>query len=154
MVKTIKGKAAGRDINIGIVASQFNEIITQRLLDGCLKELSRLGVKTNHITITWVPGSLEVPVTALKLARKKTIQAVICLGAVLKGETLHFELVAKGAARGIAQVALETGKPIIFGILATNTVNQAYKRSQAKGDNKGVDAAKAAVEMANLLSQL
>ena len=112
--------------------------------------MDRCGVKKQDLTIIEVPGSFEIPVTALRLAGKKAICAVICLGAVIRGETIHFDLVAHGAAQGIAQVSLMTGKPVIFGVIATETVNQAYKRSEDKGENKGRDAARAAVEMVHV----
>lgn len=147
-------KRLKRKIKYGIVVSRFNEFITKRLLDGCLDELSRNGIKKTAITIVPVPGSLEIPVAALQLAKKKSIDAVICLGAVIKGETLHFDLVARGAAQGIMQVSLMTGKPVLFGVLATDTVNQAYKRSQIKGDNKGRDVALAAIEMVGILKKI
>ena len=138
----------------GIVVSQFNEFITKRLLDGCLDEFDRRGVKKQTLTVVHVPGAFELPVAALKLAKKKTIDAVVCLGAVIRGETIHFELVAEGAAHGIAQVSLMTGKPVIFGVIATETVAQAYKRSASKGDNKGKDAAEAAIEMTEVLDRI
>lgn len=153
-MKTLNKKMQASRQKIAIVVSKFNEFITKRLLDGCLKELKRLGARDRDITIAEVPGSLEIPVAALKCARKKSIDAVICLGAVIRGETIHFDLVAHNAARGIAQVSLLTGKPVIFGVLAVDTVNQAYKRSEAKGDNKGRDAAAAAVEMIEVLNKI
>lgn len=153
-VKTTEIDHNARGKRIAIVASAFNEFITQRLLSACLNELIRLGVSQNNITVAWVPGSFEMPVAALHLAKKKNIQAVICLGCVIRGETYHFELVAQGVARGIMEASLRSGKPIIFGVLTTDTVKQAYKRSQAKGDNKGRDAAQAAVGMANLISKI
>ena len=139
---------------IAVVASKFNDFVTKRLLEGCLDELERCGLQKKNITIVWVPGSFEIPVAALAFAKKKTIDAVICLGAVIRGETFHFELVAQGAGQGILQASLLSGKPVIFGVLTTDTVNQAYKRSEKKGDNKGRDAANAAIEMINLLSQI
>jgi 6,7-dimethyl-8-ribityllumazine synthase len=154
MVKTVKKRLNGRGKKIGIVASRFNEYITKRLLNGCHKQLLRAGVKKNDITTVWVPGSFEIPVVALKLTKKKNIQAVICLGAVIRGETLHFGLVAQGAAQGIARASLLSGKPVIFGVLATETVDQAYKRSEEKGANKGRDAAETAIEMINIMKQL
>jgi len=153
MVKIIEGTNNGRGKKISIVASRFNEFITKRLLDGCLKELARCGVQKSDITIVWVPGSYEIPVTACQLAKKKSVHAVICLGAVIRGETIHFDLVAQGAARGIMDVSLMTGKPVIFGVLAVDTVDQAYKRSEEKGDNKGRDAVLAAIEMIDVLKQ-
>ena len=153
-MKVLKGSHAVKGKKIALVVSRFNEFITQHLLDGCWKELIRLGIRENDIIVTWVPGSFEIPIVTLKLARKKNISSVICLGAVIRGETIHFDLVAGAAARGIAEIALQTEKPIIFGILATDTVDQAYKRSGQNGENKGVEAARNAVEMISLLEQL
>lgn len=141
-------------VRIGIAVSRFNEYITRRLLDGCLDELAKNGVAKTDVTVVWVPGSFELPVAALKLAKRKDVDAVICLGAVIKGETIHFELVAQGAAQGIMQVGLMTAKPVIFGVLAADTVNQAQARAQAKGDNKGRDAAQSALEMIKALKQI
>lgn len=152
MVKTLEGRLKMRKGKIAVVVSRFNEFITKKLLDGCLKELLRLGVKENEITVVWVPGAFEIPVVALKFARKKNIDAVICLGAVIRGETMHFELVARGAAFGIAEAALVTGKPVIFGILATETVDQATKRCGR--ENKGIEAARNAVEMIDLFKKI
>lgn len=154
MVKTLAGPIKNRGYRLAIVASCFNDFITQRLLKACLKELWRLGMKEKNITIVWVPGSFEIPVVALKLARRKSIDAVICLGAVIQGETLHFDLICRAASDGIARASFETQKPVIFGVLTTYTVKQAYQRSQPKGDNKGRDAARAAVEMVNLFKNL
>ena len=136
-----------RNQKIAIVCSAFNDFITTRLLSGCLKELSKNGVAASAIEVVWVPGSFEIPVTALKLAKSKNVAAVICLGAVIRGATFHFELVARAAAEGILSVSLQTKKPVIFGVLSTDTVNQAYKRSETKGNNKGQDAARAALMM-------
>lgn len=153
-MQTIQGKVNGKGKRVAIVVSKFNDFITKRLLEGCVKELKRCGVGDNDITIVWVSGSLEIPVAALKLAKKKNIDAVICLGAVIRGETIHFDLVAQGAARGVAEVALQTEKPIIFGVLTTETVNQAIKRSDWKKDHKGRDAAVAALEMVEVLKKI
>lgn len=136
-----------------VIVSRFNEFITRCLLDGCLDELYAQGVKKNQITVVWVPGAFEIPTVALKYAKKRNIDAVICLGAVIRGETYHFELVAQGAAQGISQVSLMTGKPVILGVITTDTIDQAYKRSQDKGDNKGRDAAHAAIEMIKILNK-
>ncbi len=154
MPKTVEGSIKSHAKKYGIVVSRFNDFITKKLLKGCLEELTRLGVKDRDVTVVWVSGSLEIPVTALALAKKKNIDAVICLGAVIRGETFHFEIVARNAARGITEISLLTGKPVILGVLTTDTVDQAYRRSGVKGDNKGVDCARAAVEMANCLDQL
>ncbi len=154
MPKTIEGFHQAPAAKYGIVVSRFNDFITKNLLKGCLQELARCQVKDKDIVVVFVPGSLEIPVAALALAKKKNIAAVICLGAVIRGETLHFELVAQNAARGIMEVSILTGKPVIFGVLSTDTVDQAYRRSGVKGGNKGVEAGRAAVEMASCLKKL
>jgi len=152
IMKIIKGQSnKGRGKKIAVVVSQFNEFITKRLLEGCLEELIKCGVSKNNITVAEVPGAFEIPVTALRFAKKKTVDAVICLGAVIRGETFHFELVAEGSAQGLMRVSLITGKPIICGILTTETIDQANKRSEEKGDNKGRDAANVALEMIGVL---
>ena len=154
MVTTFAGKPSGRGKKIGIVAAKFNGFVTRRLLAGCVKELLKHGVRTMDISVVRVPGSWEIPLVALRLAKKKNIHAVICLGAVIRGETLHFDLVAQGAARGIAHAAIVSGKPVIFGVLTTDTVAQANKRSDAKKDNKGRDAAVDALEMIDLMARI
>jgi len=153
MVKIIEGTHKGRGKKIHIVAARFNEFVTQRLLEGCLDELNRCGVRKSDITVTWVPGAFEIPVVACRFAKKRDVHAVICLGSVIRGETLHFELVAEGVARGIMEASLLSGKPVIFGVLATDTVDQAYKRSEPDGDHKGRDAALAAISMIDILKQ-
>ena len=141
--------------NVAIIAGRFNDFVTKRLLNACLVELNRQGVGEKQVTTVWVPGAFEIPLAALQLAKKKNISAVICLGAVIRGETYHFETVANESSRGIMNVALSTGKPVINGILTTDTVDQAYKRSGEKGgENKGRDCALAAVEMLGLLKAL
>ncbi len=149
-----KQGAAGRGKSVAIVVSRFNEFITNRLLTGCLDELDRSGQSPRRRMVVWVPGAYELPVTALRLARQENIDAVICLGAVIRGETFHFELVAQGAARGVMNAALTTEKPVIFGVLTTDTINQAYKRSEEEGDNKGREAARAALEMIDALKAI
>lgn len=139
---------------IAIVASLFNEYITQRLLTSCLKELASQGVLEKNIKTVWVPGSFEIPVTALKFAKRKEIDAVICLGAIIRGETFHFELVSQSVAQGIMQVSLMCQKPVIFGVLSTDTMGQAEKRSEINGDNKGRDAAITALTMIDLLGKI
>ena len=140
-----------RGKKLAIVVSRFNEFITMKLLQGCVDEFKKNGVAFKDLSIVWVPGAFEIPVMAQRLAQKKDIAAVICLGAVIRGETLHYELVAREASAGIMRVALDTGKPVIFGVLATDTIDQAYKRAQEKGDNKGRDAARDALEMIDVL---
>lgn len=140
---------------IAIIVSRFNEFITHRLLQGCLKEFKKSGIKDSQILMSWVPGALELPVTALTYAQKKDVSAVVCLGAVIRGETYHFELVANECARGIMDVSLKTGKPVIFGVLSTDTVEQANERSMLDGgDNKGRDAAQAAIDMIETLARV
>ncbi len=137
--------------HIAIVASGFNDFITKPLLESCLNQLKLQGVAQRQIITVWVPGSFEVPLTALRLAKKKNIEAVICLGAIIRGDTYHFEVVANECARGIMEAGLQTGKPVVMGILTTDTVTQAQKRAQAKsGFNKGQDAAITALEMIHL----
>ncbi|MDP2653961.1 MAG: 6,7-dimethyl-8-ribityllumazine synthase [Candidatus Omnitrophota bacterium] len=154
MPKKRLSKSRGRAKKVAIVASKFNDFITRRLLNGCLIELPKLGVKATDVTVVWVPGSFEIPVAALKCARRKDVDAVIGLGAVIRGETIHFSLVSRAAAEGMSQVSLLTGKPVVFGVITTDTVDQAYKRSEPKGDNKGRDAARTAVEMIDTLNQI
>jgi 6,7-dimethyl-8-ribityllumazine synthase len=140
-----------KKIRVGIVASKFNEFITQRLIDGCLKELKTRQVE---FTLFWVPGSFELPLIALKLAKRPTIDAVICVGTIIRGETAHFDLVARAAQEGILQVSLQTEKPVIFGVLTVENTKQAYARSKEKGDNKGRDAAIACCEMIDCLEDV
>ena len=140
---------------VAIVASCFNEFITKGLLKACLTELKAQGVKENQITTVWVPGSFEIPLAALKLAKRKDIDAVICLGAVIRGETYHFEVVANECARGIMEVSLAALKPVIMGVLTTETVAQAQARAGSKsGNNKGREAARDALQMIALLKEL
>lgn len=140
---------------IAIVAASFNDFITKRLLNACLMELQRQGLAKKQITTVWVPGSFEIPLTAMTLAKRKDIDAVICLGAVIRGETYHFEVVANECARGIMQAALLSAKPVIMGVLTTDTGPQALARSGGKGGhNKGRDCAIAALGMIALLKNV
>ncbi len=142
-------------VNVGIVATRFNDFISKSLLNACLMELKRQGVKDASITTIWVPGAVEAPLAAKKLLAMKKIDAVICLGAVIRGDTFHFEVVANESARGMMDVALSAGKPVINGILTTDTIDQAQKRARDKGGaNKGRDAAAAAMDMIVLLKHL
>ena len=142
-------------MKVAIVAARFNDFITKALLSSCLKELKAQGLTDNQITTLWVPGSFEIPLMALKLAKKKNIDTVICLGSVIRGDTYHFEVVANEVSRGIMEVSLKTEKPIVMGVLTTDTIGQAQKRAQAKGGhNKGRDAAITALEMVALLKKL
>ena len=145
----------GAGVRIGIVQARFNETVGNGLLSACLAELNRLGVLNEDILHVTVPGALEVPLALQKLADTNQFDALIALGAVIRGETYHFELVANEAARGIMDVSLRTGKPVIFGVLSTNTVEEANQRSRLdRGDNKGRDTAQAALEMIGILSKI
>lgn len=141
----------GRGLTIGVAVSRFNPGVTERLLQGCLEALLRCGVERQHIMVARVPGAFELPLAALILIRRYGVDAVVCLGAVIRGETPHFEYVSAQAAAGIMQVGLLTGKPVIFGVLTTDTPEQAYARAGGAHGNKGAEAALAAVEMARLV---
>ncbi len=149
-MREITGKIDGSEKRIGIVVSRFNKPITINLLQGALETLRSHSVAEEEIVTVWVPGAFEVPFMAMKLAKTGTFDAIICLGAVIRGETPHFDYVAGEAAAGVARTALETGIPVIFGILTTDTVSQALERSDLSGDNKGRYAAEAALEMIDL----
>jgi len=148
------GKLDATGMRIGIVAGRFNEIVTRRLLDGAVEALVRLGATEDDITVVWVPGSFEIPVAARELAEHGAVDAVVCVGAVIRGETAHFDLVAGEAARGVASIHPTTGVPAGFGILTTDSLEQALDRAGGKHGNKGADAAMAAVEMVSLLRSL
>ncbi len=137
-----------------LVVARFNEFITARLVDGALDELTRHGAKPDNITQVWVPGSWEIPLAAQKLAASGRYGAVLCLGCVIRGQTPHFEYVANEVAKGIAQVSLATGVPVSFGIVTADSLEQAIDRAGAKAGNKGADAARAGIEMANVLAAL
>jgi 6,7-dimethyl-8-ribityllumazine synthase len=149
-LRELEGHHDGRGLKIAVAVARFNEYVTRRLLDGALTGLKKHGVADSNVTVAWVPGSFELPGLAANLARTDGFDAVICLGCVIKGETAHFEYVASGAAEGIARVAVETGKPVIFGVLTTFTTDQAIRRADPAGLNLGGEFASAAVEMANL----
>jgi 6,7-dimethyl-8-ribityllumazine synthase len=151
---TYEGRLDASALRIAIVVSRFNETITRQLLEGARDCLRRHGADDRALVVAWVPGAFEIPLAAQRLARSGQYDAVICLGAVIRGATAHFEHVAGQAAAGVARVALETGIPVIFGILTTDTIEQALERSGIKAGNKGFDAALAAIEMASLLGQI
>jgi len=153
-MRTVEGKLIGEGLKFAVVVSRFNSFITERLLEGALDCLRRKGVKDQDLTLVRVPGSWEIPLVARRLARAKAHDAVICLGAVIRGATPHFDYVAAEVSKGIAQVSLETGIPIAFGILTTDTLEQAIERAGSKAGNKGFAAAEAAIEMVNLLREL
>ncbi len=154
MPKVFEGQLSAEGLRFAIVVSRFNSFITDRLLGGAMDALTRAGANPDLIDIVKVPGSWEVPLVTGELARQHRYDALICLSAVIRGETPHFDYVAAEAAKGVAHVAAETGVPVAFGVLTTNTLEQAIDRAGAKGGNKGFDAAMTAVEMANLLRTL
>ena len=149
-MKEINHRLDGTEIRVGIVASRFNDGITQHLLDGALKRLEKLGVNDDNISLVWVAGAFEAPLASKVLAESKEVDTVICLGAVIRGETPHFDYVAGESASGVMQVNLNTGIPVIFGILTTENYAQALERADIKSGDKGGDCAEAAVEMAQI----
>ena len=154
MGKVLEGQLIATGLRFGIVVSRFNSFITERLLGGAMDALRRCGAADELIDVVKVPGSWEVPLVAGELARQHRYDAIICLSCVIRGETPHFDYVASEAAKGVAHAAAETGVPVAFGVLTTNTLEQAIDRAGAKGGNKGFDAAMTAIEMANLLRTL
>ena len=154
MSKVFEGQLSGAGLRFAIIVSRFNSFITDRLFGGAMDALTRSGADPDMIDVIKVPGSWEVPLVAGEVARQHRYDAIICLAAVIRGETPHFDYVASEAAKGVAHVASETGVPVAFGILTTNTLEQAIDRAGAKGGNKGFDAAMTAIEMANLLRTL
>ncbi|MFH1706617.1 MAG: 6,7-dimethyl-8-ribityllumazine synthase [Planctomycetota bacterium] len=154
MAKIIEGNLTAGPGRFAVIVSRFNEFISNELLAGCLDGLKRRGVAETDIDIVKVPGSFEIPLTAKKVAGGGKYVAVICLGAVIRGATPHFEYVAAEAAKGVAQAGLATGVPVIFGVLTTDSIEQAIERAGTKSGNKGADAAATAIEMANLFKQL
>jgi 6,7-dimethyl-8-ribityllumazine synthase len=151
---TYEGRLDAAGLRVAIVASRFNETITRQLLEGALSGLRRCGLDEAGTTVAWVPGAFELPLAAQRLAASGEFDAVIALGAVIRGSTAHFEHVAGQAAAGLARAGLDTGVPVVFGLLTTDTIDQAIERSGTKAGNKGFDAALSAIEMADLLRQL
>jgi 6,7-dimethyl-8-ribityllumazine synthase len=154
MSKVFEGQLTAAGLRFAIVVGRFNSFITERLLAGAIDALTRTGADTAQIDVIKVPGSWEIPLVAAELARQHRYDAVICLGAVIRGETPHFDYVAGEAAKGIAHASAETGVPVAFGVLTANTLEQAIDRAGGKGGNKGFDAAMTAIEMANLMRTL
>jgi len=152
--KLFQGVLLGEGLKFGVVVSRFNEFITKKLLDGAQDALLRHGVTGGDIDVAWVPGSFEIPLIAKKLAETKRYDAVICLGAVIRGDTPHYEYIATEVTKGIAKVGLETGLPVSYGIITADSLEQAIERAGTKIGNKGFDAAVDAIEMANLLKSL
>jgi 6,7-dimethyl-8-ribityllumazine synthase len=151
---THEGKLTAERLRFGIAAGRFNELVTKRLLDGALDCLRRHGGDEGTVEIAWVPGSLELPLVAQKMAQSGRFDAIICLGAIIRGATPHFDYVASQSARGILQASLSTGVPVIYGVLTADTIEQALERAGAKLGNRGFQAAESAMEMANLMKQI
>ncbi len=154
MSKQYEGTLLGKGLKFGVVISRFNEFFSKKLLEGAQDALLRHGVSEEDIEIAWTPGSFEMPLIAQKLAQTKKYDAVICLGAVIRGGTPHFDYIAAEVTKGIAKVNMDTGVPVIYGVITTDTLEQAIERSGTKAGNKGFDAAVSAIEMANLVKAL
>lgn len=153
-MKTLEGIYCGKELKIGIIGSRFNEFIVSKLIGGAQDCLVRHGVDDDNITLAWVPGAFEIPVIADKMAKSGKYDAVICLGAVIRGATSHYDYVCAEVSKGIAQVSMNTGVPVLFGILTTDTIEQAIERAGTKAGNKGYDCAMSALEMINLIKEL
>lgn len=154
MGNTFVGNVVGTDLKIGIVVARFNEFITDKLLEGAKDTLKRHGVADENIDIAWVPGAFELPLIAQKMANGDKYDAVITLGTVIRGSTPHFDYVCNEAAKGVSNASMQTGKPVIFGVLTTETIEQAIERAGTKAGNKGADAAVTAIEMANMIKMI
>jgi len=154
MSKQYEGMLLGKGLKFGVVISRFNEFFSKKLLEGAQDALLRHGVSEEDIEIAWTPGSFEMPLIAQKLAQTKKYDAVICLGAVIRGGTPHFDYIAAEVTKGIAKVNMDTGVPVIYGVITTDTLEQAIERSGTKAGNKGFDAAVSAIEMANLVKSI
>ena len=154
MAKTIEGKLIAKGLKFGIVVSRFNHFIGDRLLDGALDAIRRNGANEDDTVVVWVPGSFEIPLAAKKLAKSGRYDAVICLGCVIRGATPHYAYIASEMTKGIAMVTLETEVPVSYGVLVTDTIEQAIERAGTKVGNKGFDAAMSAIEMANLMKEI
>ncbi len=152
-MKVYEGNLIGQGLKFGIIVGRFNAFIGERLLDGAIDALKRHGVSEDSIEISWVPGAFEIPLVAKKMAKSKKYDGVICLGAVIRGATPHFDYVSSEVTKGVAHVSLDSEVPVIFGVLTTDSIEQAIERAGTKAGNKGYDAAVTAIEMANLLNQ-
>ena len=153
-MKTLEGKLTAKNMKIAIVVARFNEFVTSKLLSGCIDCLIRHEAADEDLTVAWVPGAFEIPMAAKKLAESGKYDAVICLGAVIRGATPHFDYVCAEASKGIAQVSMQTGVPVAFGVLTTENIQQAVERAGTKAGNKGVDCAMTAMEMVNLFKEM
>lgn len=153
-MKTLEGKLVAQDIRVGIVASRFNEFITSKLLGGAMDGLLRHGTKKENIQVAWVPGAFEIPLIASRMAKSGKYDAIICVGAVIRGSTSHYDYVCNEVSKGIASVSLETGVPVMFGVVTTENIEQAIERAGTKAGNKGYDCALSAIEMVNLIREM
>ena len=154
MTKVIEGNLIAKGRKFCIVASRFNDFVTKELISGCQDTLTRHGMQNEDLTIAWVPGAFEIPAVAQRLTKTKSFDAIICLGTVIRGSTPHFEYISAEVAKGVAKVSLDSGLPVIFGIITADTIEQAIERAGTKDGNKGRDAAISAIEMANLLDKV
>jgi len=154
ILKIVEGNLIAENLKFAIVAGRFNEFITSKLIGGALDALKRHGAEDADIEMVWVPGAFEIPLIAKKMAEQKRFDAIICLGAVIRGATPHFDFVSSEVSKGVASVGLDMGVPVIFGVLTTDTIDQAIERAGTKSGNKGFDAAMTAIETANLIKQL
>ena len=152
-MKVYEGKVIGSGIKVGLVASRFNEFIVSKLVSGAIDGLVRHGVDDDNISLMWVPGAIEIPVMAKKMAESGKFDAVICLGAVIRGATSHYDYVCNEVSKGVAQVGLATGVPVLFGVVTTENIEQAIERAGTKSGNKGYDCALSAIEMVNLIKE-
>ena len=153
-MRTLEGNVIGKELKIGIVAARFNEFIVSKLIGGAEDALVRHGVNTDDIDLAWVPGAFEIPVVAQKMAQSGKYDAVLCLGAVIKGSTSHYDYVCAEVSKGVAQVGLNTGVPTLFGVLTTDNIEQAIERAGTKAGNKGYDVACSAIELVNLMKEM
>ena len=154
MVKTIEGNLIAKGKKFGIIASRFNDFVTKELVSGCLDTLVRHGAEDKDLEVVWVPGAFEIPLVALKLAKTKSYDAIVCLGTIIRGSTPHFDYIASEVSKGIARVSHDTGLPVIFGVITADTIEQAIERAGTKEGNKGKDAALNAIEMVNLIDKV
>lgn len=154
IMKTLEGNVIGNGIRIGIVAARFNEFIVSKLISGAEDAFVRHGVNSDDVDLAWVPGAFEIPVVAQKMAQSGKYDAVLCLGAVIKGSTSHYDYVCAEVSKGVAAVSLSTGLPVLFGVLTTDNIEQAIERAGTKAGNKGYDTACAAIEMVNLMKNM
>ena len=153
-MKVYEGKVVADGLKVGIVASRFNEFITGKLLEGALDSFVRHGLSEDDIEVAWVPGAFEIPLVAKKMADSAKYDAILCLGSVIRGSTSHYDVVCNEVSKGVAQAGMKSGIPVIFGVLTTDTIEQAIERAGTKSGNKGAECATSAIEMANLLKHL